>query len=205
MDAGIFSRLRQQTSGHHPLVTNGNSAVFRFDKHRTCVWHCTLSLPQAIIHWQDRQWSFTIATLQPYVAVSHTRKHETGHTHSVTSCDDDRHVWLQQSSPCNFSALCYLLRLLHFLLTMSWLDIHSTLTVYRLTNDFLDQLRQCQQRQATLSQMNFALQLQLILSWFHVSKTTGIRSDDHCHSFCLTSYSFRYSLLYSRCPSLTRY
>ncbi len=36
----------------HELVTNSDLAGFRCDKHRTCVRHCTLSLWQAIIHWQ---------------------------------------------------------------------------------------------------------------------------------------------------------
>ncbi len=37
---------RQQTSGHHAPVTNGDPAGFSCDQHRTCV-HCTLSLRQA--------------------------------------------------------------------------------------------------------------------------------------------------------------
>ncbi len=66
---------RQQTSGHHALVTNGDSGrLLVWPTPHLCALHA-LSLWQAIT---DGQTDFNYRL----VAVSHTRKHRTGHSHT---------------------------------------------------------------------------------------------------------------------------
>ncbi len=67
----------------HALATNGDSAGFSCDRPRT---HAIAITSDSLTAGQG----FSIAK------VSHTRKHETGHTHihSVTSCDDERRIRL---------------------------------------------------------------------------------------------------------------
>ncbi len=161
------------------LVTN-NSAGFSWNRRRTCVRHCTLSLSQAI-YWQADSERLTIAT---FATIGCRFRHE--ETRDWTHTQRDKlwrwspHMTSACTSPCNFSALRYLLRLLSSPLILSWLNNHSTQTVYRFTNDFLDQLRQCHQLPATLSQMNFAPTTSANSRLISCLEENSC--DDHCHS-----------------------
>ena len=186
---------RLQTSPNHALVTKTRRLLMRQALHmRAPHWQ---SLLQAIIHWQavSDSWSLPLQTSR--AAVSRMRKHGIGHTYSMTNSIQrwSPHTIPAWTSLCNFSALCYPLRLFSFT-TDSELTWHSQYTdcillhaTPKTNSDSVNNIRQPWVKWTFLR-----LQLQLILGWFNVSRTTGISSIDHCLSICLTSFRIQFTV-----------
>ncbi len=102
--------------------------------------------------------------------------------HAVYNCD--RHIWFQREP----------LRLLNFTADseLTWnsqytncISLHAT---SKISSDSVNNFSQ------PLAKWTLPLQLHLILGWFYVSKTTGISSDDHCLSICLTSFRIHFTV-----------
>ncbi len=114
---GLSPGFGRQTSGHKPCTSDKRLGRLllclqepqaRYTSHKIAVTTSD-SLTGTAIHNR-----FILQTSR--ATVSHMMKHGTGHTYSVTSCTQR---WLlhripARTSPCNFSALRYLLRLLSF-------------------------------------------------------------------------------------------
>ena len=138
MYSQTFSKLIRQISGNQSmhLVTN-DSAGFSCNRHRTCghhtAWTIALTSDYSLIGRQR----FTIATFCKRLGLLFPTRGNTGvdtHTAWQAVYNGDRRIRFQDGPVLVIAALYAVFWGFSALpLTLSWLNNHSTLTVYRYT------------------------------------------------------------------------